>query len=265
MRVIATVVYVDILLFVNTVVNYIILITAERLLKLKARTWRVILASFIGSLFALTVFIDARSFLISLLIKIVSTLTISAAAFAFHSFKELCKHSLLTLCVSFVFSGMMTAVYMVFKPPNMLIINDIVYFEFDPLVLLALTAVIYATVYFIERLFRERIRHSVVRLEFTVNGDKYDCLGKIDTGCSLTEPFSGAPVAVTDSSVFTVDDRLVRRVIPYSTVGASSLMYAVKADEVIINGKAIGKTVYIAQGRISSSAYKAVINPDIIR
>lgn len=249
----------------NTVVNYIILITAERLMKLKARTWRLILASFAGSLFALTVYIDTDSVVLSLLIKTVSTVTVSMIAFAFGSFKEICKHSIFTLCVSFIFSGMMTAVYLIFKPPNMVIINDIVYFGIDPLVLMALTAAIYILVYVFEKIFRERLRSSVVRMEFTINGVKYECTGKVDTGCSLTEPFSGAPVAVVDESIFTVPDTNDKRVIPYTTVQTSSILYAVKTDDLYVSGKQIKKSVYIAQGRIKNTAYSAVINPDILR
>lgn len=186
-------------------------------------------------------------------------------AFAFHSFKELCKHCLLTLCVSFVFSGVMIAVYQLFRPPNMQIVNDIVYIEVDPLLLLVLTGVIYCAVYWIERLFRERVRASVVRLEFTVCGVSASCMGKIDTGCSLTEPFSGAPVIIADSGVLTIPDIPGRRVIPYSTVGGSSVLFGVRAQSVAINGKPVEKDIYIAQGEVRNCAYQAIINSDIIR
>ena len=209
--------------------------------------------------------IDSRSILLSLLIKVISTLAISAAAFRFYSFKELCKNSLLTLCASFVFSGVMIAVYQLFRPPNMLIVNDIVYFEVDPLLLLALTLGIYAMVYVVERIFRERLRASVVRLRFSVADQDYSCIGKVDTGCSLTEPFTGAPVIIADSSILTIGDSPDRRVIPYSTVDTSSILFAVKASSVSINGKAIAKPIYIAEGNIPSTAYKAIINSDILR
>lgn len=235
------------------------------MLKLRSRTWRIILASFVGSLFALAVLIDLRSFLLSVAIRIISTLTIVMIAFAFHSFKELCKHSLLTLCVSFVFSGVMIAVYQLFRPPNMQIVNDIVYFDVDPLLLLVLTGVIYCIMYWIERLFRERVKATVVRLEFTVCGLSVSCMGKLDTGCSLTEPFSGAPVIIADSSVLTVPEVPERRVIPYSTVGGSSVLFGIRAQSVTINGKPVEKEIYIAQGEVHSSSYQAILNSDIVR
>ena len=198
-------------------------------------------------------------------IKIIATLTISVIAFGYHSYIELFKRSMLTLCVSFLFSGMMIAVYRIFRPPNMLIVNDIVYFSINPLVLLALTGVIYVLMYAIERLFRERLKHSVVRLEFTVSGRSCCCMGKLDTGCSLTEPFSGAPVIIADSAVLTLPDDAHKRVIPYSTVGSSSVLFGTQADSVYIDGKLLDKNVYIAQGSVKNSAYQAIINSDILR
>ena len=241
------------------------MITAERLLKLRIKTWRIILAALCGALFTPMVFISDRSAALSVLIKVISTAAICAVAFAGGTVKEFLKRSLLTLCVSFVFSGVMIAVYQLFHPANMLIVNDVVYFDLNPLILLVLTGIIYVLVCVVEKIFRERMRSSVVRLSFTLGEHVYNCLGKIDTGCSLTEPFSGDPVIVADTSILILPDDAVKRVIPYRTVGASSLLYAVHADAVFISGKPIPKSIYIAQGDVHNSAYQAIIHSDIIR
>ena len=261
----STVVYIDVLIFVNTVIDYIILITSERLLKLRSPAWRIVLASFIGSLFSLLILVDHRSFFLTLLIKLLSTAAISSAAFRFHSFKELLKNALFTMLVSFIFSGLMIFIYQIFKPPNMLIVNDIVYFEIDPLVLIAVTVFIYAAVYICERIFRERIRSSVVRLGVSAGGKDIVCIAKIDTGCTLREPFSSYPVIIVDRSIMNVSEDERRRVIPYDTVAGSSVLYAVKADSVSIDGKHIDNEIYIASGDIRNNNYSAVINSDIIR
>lgn len=260
-----TVVYVDILLFTNTIINYIILAAAEKLMKLSTRTLRMICASLLGSVFSLLILADIRSVLFSLAVKVVSTLAITAVGFRFSSMRELLKHSLMVFCVSVIFSGLMTAIYQLFRPPNMLIINDIVYFEFDPIIMLAVTAAIYFAVYLAERLLRERIRSSVVRLSFSAGGEEYRTVGKIDTGCSLTEPFSGAPVIIIDSRVYQTQMTESTRVIPYTALSGSSVLFGNKADAVTIDGKEIHKDIYIASSDIQSSAYSAIINPDIIR
>ena len=249
----------------NTIVNYAVLITSERLLKLRIRTRRIILASLTGALFTPMVFITERSAALSVLIKVVSTAALCAVAFIGGSVRELLKRSLLTLCVSFLYSGAMIAVYQLFRPANMLIVNDVVYFDIHPLTLLALTGIIYGLVCAVERIFRERLRHSVVRLSFRVGDRAFECTGKIDTGCSLTEPFSGDPVIIADGSIFTLPDGAVKRVIPYRTVAASSLLFAVHADAVSIGGREVGRSVYIAQGSVHNSAYQAIIHSDIVR
>ena len=253
------------MIFVNTVINYLILITSERLLKLKARAWRIITAAFVGALFSLLIFIDLRGFLFSLLIKLVSTLAVSLIAFRFGSLKEFLKNTLMTLAVSFVYSGAMICIYLLFKPPNMLIINDFVYFEINPLVMIVITAVIYALVYVYEKLLGERMKSTVVKLVFFADGKEYSCIAKLDTGCSLKEPFSSSPVIVADKSVILIGENMNRRVVPYSAVGISSILFAVKADSVTIDGRAVEKEVYIAEGDIRGDNYKAIINPDIIR
>lgn len=252
-------------MFVNTIINYAVLTTAERLLRRKAKAWRIILASLVGALFAPAVFIDMRSAVLSVLIKVVSTLAICAAAFLGGSAKEFFRCVVMTLCVSFVFSGMMIAVYQLFEPPNMLIVNDIVYFDVSPPILLALTGAIYVLLCAVERILRERVRGSVVRLSFTLAGRDYACAGKVDTGCNLVEPFSGEPVIIADDSLLTLDESQGLRVIPYRTVGASSLLFAARAERVSVNGAEVNRSVYIAQGHVNNSAYQAIINSEIIR
>ena len=246
-------------------INYIIVITAERLLKLKPKTWRVITAAFVGALFSLAVFIDIRSFLFSVFIKIISTLAVTLIAFKFDSFKEFLKELGFTLLISFMFSGLMIFIYQLFRPPNMLIVNDIVYFELDPLILIAVTAFIYAVLYLAEKIFKERIKSSVVRLSVSIHGKCIDCPAKVDTGCDLTEPFSSSPVIIIDKRIFEIADDEEKRVIPCTTISGSSVLYAVKADAVSINEKAISREIYIASGDVDNSSYSALINSDILR
>jgi stage II sporulation protein GA (sporulation sigma-E factor processing peptidase) len=250
---------------VNTIINAAILITAGRIVKRRAGTIRLMLSSFTGSLFSLTIFFGLRSLILSVLIRLASTVMIALIAYGYDSFKELSKISLAILTVSAVFSGMMTALYQLCRPPNMLIVNDVVYFEIDPVVLIGITGVIYVILLLIERLLRERIHSTVVRLSFTVGGIDYQCPGKIDTGCSLTEPFSGSAVIVADRSLFPLPDDMAYRVIPYTTVGGSSVLYAVKAERVAVDDRIINQDIYIASGDIRNDNYRAVINSEILR
>ncbi len=261
----STVVYVDVLLFINTIITYAVLITAVKLFKRETTTLRLMLASFTGSLFSLLIFMDMQGFLFALLIKAVSSLLIALIAFPFINRKEYLKITLATVGVSVVYSGVFVLIYQLFKPPNMLIINDIVYFEFNPLILLGCTAIIYILITLFDKLFRERIKSSVVPLSFTVDEVGYSCTGKVDTGCNLKEPFSGAPVIIVDNQLFVIKEVMQRRVIPYSAVGSTSILYAVKAEQVRIDGTFIEKAVYIASAPLKNEHFQAIINSEILR
>ena len=262
---IITVVYIDVLIFTNTIINYLILLSAEKFTRKKLKSGRLILASFIGSLFSLFIFTDQRSILFSLLLRIVSTAVITLIAFQYHSFKELLLNALSIFCVSLVFSGMMIFIWRIFHPPNLLIVNDIVYFEFNPLVMILVTVLIYGAIYLGEKLFRPRLSATVVQLRFTVSGKEYACVGKLDTGCSLREPFSDAPVIIVDHRILTIDESNHCRIIPYTALGNSSVLFGIEADSVMIDGKAADTAVYIAAADLHHSAYQAIINSDIIR
>lgn len=259
------VIYIDVLLFVNAIVNYAILMTAEKLLKRDIRLYRMILGALIGALFSLTIFIRSDSRILLLLFKIVTTGIITLIVFGWKSSKEFLKSYVCNTAVSIIYCGAYILFYQVFKPPNMVIVNDILYLQVNPLWLTVLTAIIYILVFVIYKIFSERIKSTVVLLKFTIHEKNYSCVGKVDTGSNLKEPFSSAPVIIVDTAVFDTAQEELIRIVPYSTVNGSSYLSAVKADTVHIDKKPISETVYIATGQIHNPNYQAIINSEIIR
>ena len=259
------VIYIDVLIFINTILNYAVLATADALLKRRCRLWRLLTGAFTGALFSLTIFIDFDSTMYLFLIKAISSAVITFIVFGFHSSKAYVKAVLMTMCVSLLYCGGLILFWQIFKPPDMVIINDVPYFHVDPLLMLGLTAVIYLLLLFCTRIFRERLKSTIVPLSFTVDGKYYSCIGKIDTACNLTEPFSNAPVIIADSSVFSPDDNMPKRIIPYTTVSGSSYLTAVPAQRVLIDKKPAQLPVYIAAVPKLDSNFHAIINSDLIR
>ena len=259
------VIYVDVLLFVNTVINYAILMTTEKLLKRDCRLYRMIAGAFAGALFSLLIFVNTDSRLLMFLLKIISSSAITIITFGWKSKAEYIKAFISDIVVAVVYSGFLILFYEIARPPNMVIVNDVPYFQINPLILLFVTAVIYIILLLLYKLFSERIKNTVVTIGFTIADHSYSCIGIIDTGCNLTEPFSSSPVIITDRSVYQADPKLPIRIIPYTTVGGGSFLYAVKADSVTINHKPIHKTVYIASSEIHNKICQAITNSEIIR
>lgn len=258
-------VYVDVLIFINTALNYIILLTAEKLLKRDVRALRLLAGSFVGALFSLSIFIKSGGLPMLLGIRAVSSVCITLTAFGYGSRRGFIKSIMMIFSVSFLYSGGIILFYQLFKPPDMLIYNDVMYLRLNPLILLAVTAVIYLFLLVMDKLFFERIKNTVVKLSFTVSGTAYSCIGKIDTGCNLTEPFSSSPVIIVDRSVIVIPNEPPARIIPYTALGNSSFLYGIKADSVTIDKTEISKTIYIACAEIHDKNFQAIINSDILR
>lgn len=259
------IVYVDVLLVVNIAVNYAVLLTAGQLIKRDTRLFRLLLGALTGALFSLIIFVDIQSEILLFLIKVFSSLLLTLITFGYRSKGEWLRALAAVLTVSLLYSGGIILIYQLLRPPNMLIVNNVPYLALNPVPLVLITAVIYLILLLINRLLRERIKSSVASLRFTVNDKEFSCVAKIDTGCNLTEPFSGAPVIIADDTVLTLAEDQQVRIIPYSTVQGASCLRAVKADQVYINKTEIHKTVYIAVTDRLCDSFHAIINSDIVR
>ena len=259
------VIYIDVLLFVNAIVNYAILMTAEKLLKRDVKLYRMIIGSLIGALFSLSIFIRADSRILLWLLKIMTTIVITLAVFGWRSKKEFIRSCLCNTAVALTYCGGTILFYQLFKPPNMVIVNDVPYVQVDPLLLTALTAGVYLLILLFYQLFSERIKSTVVTMSFIIRKQSYSCIGKVDTGCNLREPFSSAPVIIVDKAIFNTNKETQIRIVPYTTVNGSSYLKAVKAETVLINKKPVAENIYIASGNINNPNYQAIINSEVIR
>lgn len=211
------------------------------------------------------IFTDLYTSALSVPVKAASSLTLSLVAFPHRDAKAVCKNTAGVMITSITFSGLMALIYQLFRPPNFFVIHDYLYFEFNPLIMIGITLIIYLILTVFHLLFREKIKRSVVPLTFVVNERSYHCTAKVDTGCNIREPFSDSPIIIVDQSVYTIEDTAAKRVIPYSTIDRSSILYATKADSVCVDGRSVTQTIYIAQGTVRNPAYQAIINSDIVR
>lgn len=254
------------LIFTNLIINYCILSAVQKFLHIKTTVIRLLLSSLTGALFSLIVFLPVFETAISLLIKLLCACVMCLVAFRFTGIFIYIKYVCTTFTISMIFCGMMILLYQVVKPKTMAIINDTVYFQIEPLVLIGISVAIYLVILIISRLFQTDISNTMVNLNMTIDDKEYSCIGKIDTGNSLTEPFSGSPVIVAEKSILGDIKGKAARVVPYKALGNTGIVYAVKANKVVIDKKEIPKDIYIGiyDGDIDPN-FKAIINHNIVR
>lgn len=260
------VIYIDVLIFTNILINYCILSATKKFLHIKTKEIQVILGAVFGGICALTLFIDTNSNVLSLLIKLVVSVLMCLISFKFVDIKTFIKYVSSVFTFSVIFCGVMILIYQIIRPTNMAIINDTVYFQVEPLVLITVSVVIYIVLVILQRVLKTDVINTLVNLNICICGNEYSCIGKIDTGSSVIEPFSGAPVIITEKDILNDLTPQKVRIVPYNALGNSGIMYAVKADKIVIDKKEIQKEIYIGMysGEIDKQV-KAIINSQIIR
>ena len=260
------IIYVDVLIFLNIIINYCILCATRKFLNLNTKYTKLILASFLASFFTLTLFLKIDSTFISLLIRIVCITFMCFIAFFKKDLFTYIKCVLTTFVFTTVFSAISISYYQIFKPRNMVIINDMPYVHMKPISLIIISALIYILLLISKKLLSHNTFNSTARLKIYINNTEYSCIGKIDTGNSLVEPFSGSPVIIIERSIIPEFPITRSRIIPYTVLGGDGILYGIKPQKVFIDDKEIFKETYIGiyDGKIDLN-FKSIINSSILR
>lgn len=243
-------IYVDVLLLLNSYVNYFLLRAAAKLLHHALKPARCIAAAVIGSLFSLSIFLPDMNPAVLLLFKLCSAWVMVRIAFG--KLTRL-REPLCFLLVSCGFGGGMLALMLLLRPEGMAMRNGSLYIEFSPLMLVVFTVLAYGVTCLIRRLLDKNGR-STGRYKVLIRAGKRVIAveGLSDTGNALTDSFSGRSIIVcgknrltqlTGSADSDTPDALLMRMsavlrgvrlIPYATVSSGGVMPVFRPDEVVI-------------------------------
>ena len=271
-------VYADILVLINTYVNFFVLLSSSAILRLRASIWKIIIGALIGGFSALIILLPKQNEFLSSLIHLILAMIIVLVSFGLANWRIVLKRLALFFATSFIFSGCVYCFWLAFKPDRLIINNSVIYFDISAIELVIASAVIYA-LFVIVRLFCggfNKNQRQTVKLELIHNGVEltYACL--IDTGNMLRDCFTDMPIAVVDNSIsrslkidfYAADEDVIRRnkirFIPFNTVGNSGLMPVFKPDKIKVDGKVKNDLLIGVSKRHFDGEHNAVANYDII-
>lgn len=260
------IIYIDVLIFTNIIINYCILSLSQKFVHFKTNQLRLVLASFTGALFSFIVFIPHINTFLSYALKLIVAIIMCMVGFSYRINRLFIRLIITVFFITIIFCGTIVLVYNNFNLKNMAVINDIVYFQTKPLHLILCSIVIYLIITLINYIFSEHHSNSIVHTTIVHNNNTFDCIGKIDTACSVVEPFSGFPVIIAESSIFANNDIKTTRIVPYKSLGNQGVMKAFKPDKVFIDNKEINKNIYVGiYQSVIDIDFKAIINSEIAR
>ncbi len=296
-----TYVYGDVVLLENFIMNFIILWCTARLLKYK-RSWIWLgLAALLGAVYALcSYFPDYHVFFTPFMKVLFSLLIITVAYWPRHN-REFTKLIAVFYIISFVFGGAAFGFFyflngLKYVSYGAFYIKDFPVKTLIVSVVLAFIAVKYGWDFVQYRFKREKI---ITEINISLDNKRAAILALVDTGNSLNEPITKAPVVVVEyasikellpqniqeifekdhESDFTLiarimsDSNLVTRfrVIPFKSLGKENgMLLGFKPDEVQLvenNKQQSIKNIIVGiySKKLSNSGeYSALIHPDIL-
>lgn len=201
------VIYIDVLFFVNLLINFVLLYTTAKIGRLACKRLRLSIASAVGALYAVCVFFPRLSFIYSIGAKLLSSMAIVAIAFNIKGIRLYMRSIGLFYLVTLCFGGGAFALFYftdVGRAVGAVISNGVIYLNL-PWQLLGISVLIsYLVISKAWKALQSRISkdNMYISLSISFGGETLKTTAFVDTGNALCDPLSGAPVIVAEYNEF---------------------------------------------------------------
>ena len=184
-----------------------------------------------------------------------------AVTFGIKPIKQFVKRLFFLFAITFLFGGVTYAIYIFFDKDILIYSNGIIYFDVDMTFLVICSVISYFVITLITKYTdKKSSKNKEYYVTIENSGKTVSCIGLMDTGNNLREPFSDYPVIMADKSIFNqlyTDETL--RIIPISTVNGESIIKAFKPQKITIENFITNK-VYIGESAVALGEYKIILN-----
>lgn len=195
-------IYVDIIIIENLIMNFIILYATGLILKIKISFFRLLFASFIGSIYSALQYISNMKILSNIMIKTFLSIVIVWVAFHPQNIKKMCKQLMLFYLTTFTFGGVATYLIYVLKPQNIVMKNGM-YVGTYVLKVIFIGAILGTGILLVSfKISKNKIskKDMICKIMIKLNGKEITLNTMVDTGNMLKEPITGNPVAVVEKN-----------------------------------------------------------------
>lgn len=295
------VVYIDVLFFVNLIVNYLLLLASCAFSGIDYKRYRILIAAIIGAFCSVLAFFPNFTIVSSTIYKLLVSMLLVAVAFSFYSVRNFLKTLLIFYAVSFGFGGCVLGIFYftnIGARLGAVYSNGILYFNLPWSILAVSWIVFYISVKLFGAISKKALHKKSLQKKLLLNfkNNTVEVTALLDTGNSLIDPISLFPVIIVEykllKSLFSAEiqntlDRigfdniewimreanekgLATRLIPFSSLGKENgLLLGFIPDRAEIHDecgiKTINKCVIGLSGSSLSKdkSYGALLNPYI--
>lgn len=285
-----TVVYADILFFINTVITFLILLTTADVIKIRSAKNRYITGSLTGGIFSFMIFAPPMHFLLVLIIRAVISALIILITFRIKNVRQFLKCVFGFFLISFLYAGIVYFISGHFNIANIYYNNGFTYYDFSAVSLIIITTCVFLCVRFLNKKILNKTKSDMLfNVEIIYNEGKVNVCALYDTGNSIKDIYSGKPVIIVsinhmsellepecliklrktfeDSSFSDLPQGI--RLLPVKTIGEKKLLPAFTADKAIVYDTEKNRTIEkaciaLTDDNFGDNEYKALINDAVL-
>lgn len=240
-------VYIDLLILVNILVNYFLIKLTAVFSNSNINSKRIIISSFIGSLFSLIIIFD-MPVIVSVLLKVFSVVFCSFISFGFTSKFIFVKRTMILLSVYMMFTGILQ---MLSEKTSYIYINNCsFYISINPIIFVAVVVVFYMIFTFAEIVFCQHPQNFIYDIVINTEFGNISATGFYDTGFNVKDIMHHRPVIMCSMDylgttglydIYSKTERFYsgdidKEIIPlfYSDITGGGMLPAFKTNSVII-------------------------------
>lgn len=255
-----TTVYIDIIFLENLFMNFIILFATQTILKSNIKIIRTFLASILGGIYAILMYMSEIRIYSNICLKIILSLAMVEIAFNPKSIKSFFKYLVIFYLTSFTFGGVAFALIYFVSPENVVFNNGRLVGTY-PIKMILLGGILgFIIIVSSFKNIKKKISKTdmLCNIKITIENKNKSLISIVDTGNFLKDPISKAPVIVVNSQSLTgilpgeildnikdiINGANVNigqyikkiRIIPFSSLGKENgLLLGIKSDISVIN------------------------------
>ena len=249
-------IYVDLILLLNFILDFIILLSVKIILKRNTTLFRLILSSFIGSLTILILFIKITS-LELFIIKIVLSIIMNIIAFNYKNIKYLFKNILFFYISSIILGGFLYFLNIEFSYKNngLIFIKNNLSINFIFLIIIS-PIIIYIYIKQVKQLKNNYNKYYEITIYFKDNKIK-KYIGYLDTGNKLKDPYKNRPIIIINY----FKNNYPKILVPCNTVNKKDLLECFSVDKIYINNKYVKNVLIgLSKNKINIDGVDCILN-----
>ncbi len=253
------IVYIDLVIIINFLIDMLLLISVDLLLKRKAKFKKIIIASLLGSLSTLLLFyINNNTILLifKLLISVIMVV-VSFGYLSFHYFKD----NLIWLYITGIILG--GSIYLL-NDQIALVNNGLVFskngFKINIILLLIISPIIVYKYLKYQKEFQNTYT-NYYDVDIYYKGLKIRGTGFLDTGNKLRDPYFGRPIILVNKEL--IKKEVNTFFVPYHVVNNEGLLEVFKPDKIVVNNKP-NKRILIGLSDVDLNGVKIILNMEAI-